>query len=593
MSNILNLIKNENESGPLVSQKAIFLTKKWNENIKKYKEKDKFAGIIYNFSEIKKMGIKIPSSGYNCFTYDHYISEVDENFNDNNNDNKIIYPNYDQMYNNRDINNYGQYQYNKGSAPMGDFMNVQKNENGVNKDFNNNDFNLNNFSNRNGDNFNNEVMTPFGNNKSMNRNINSIYNIDNNINNNNNNNYNGKEYFNNINNNNNFNNNQNNIQNNIYFNSNDPMLYKNTWTTRLNIYNKWIDEGKSGYNYNKLKEGIENILNEFDKIENMIRENNNNTKDILMEIKSDMDQTCLRYENLIKDKKIEGYKSAFDGNTKKYNFIKENLFNNNDNKEENKYLKRIKTFGDTMKKGFYSVENSVVNAGKTIKESTIKGYNYVKEKINKNEDKEKENKDNKDNMNKNLNEQNNQSGNIYNNNINNNRNIQNYNNNFNNQNYENNNNNNNQNCNNNYNNYINQNYNNQNYNYQNYNNQNCNNNYNNYNNINQNYNNQNNNNYNNNYRINNQNNNYNNQNNKNSNNQNYNNNFNNQNYNNNFNNRNDNNNNFNNNYRNDYNYQNYNHFNQNNYNEQNNYNNIHYQNNNFNNSNFNNYNNNY
>ena len=202
----------------------------------------------------------------------------------------MFYPNYDESFNNRDINNYGQYQNNNGTTPMGNFMNSQKNENGVNNGLNN-DLNSNNFSAGN-------INTP------LNRNSNSNFN----------NNYNEKEYSNNINNNNynnnfinnqnnNFNNN-NNYQNSIYFNSNDPMLYKNSWTIRLNIYNKWIDEGKSGYNYDKLKEGIENVLNELNKIENKIKENNNNTiKDILIKIKSDMDQTCLRYENLIKEKK--------------------------------------------------------------------------------------------------------------------------------------------------------------------------------------------------------------------------------------------------------------------------------------------------
>ena len=370
MTNILNLIKNEDKSGPLIIQKAVYLTKKWNEKIKKYpKNKGKFAGVIYNFSEIKKMGIKIPDSGYNCLTYDHYISDVDENFEGNNkdnlndNENKMLYPNYDERNNGKEIDNYRQFEYN-GISPIGE-----------------------NFK-------NNEVMTPFGsNNRPGNQNVNSIYNI-------NNDNHNGKELSNNINLND-FNSNNNIISNNnnytinnnfddsLYFNSNDPILYKNTWTTRLTIYNKWIDEGKLGYNSEKLKEGIQNILKENDRIENMIKENksnkNNNILDILTKVKSDMDQTCIRYDNLMKDKKIEEYKSAFEGNNKKYKYKKQ---------EDNKYWKGIQFLGEKMKQGFASVENSVINAGKTLKDSTIKGYNFVKDKIS-NNDKEKENKEDK------------------------------------------------------------------------------------------------------------------------------------------------------------------------------------------------------
>ena len=52
MFNILTLIKNNN-AGPLVQEKAIYLTKKWNDKYKKYPNKQ-FPGFSNNYSELKK-----------------------------------------------------------------------------------------------------------------------------------------------------------------------------------------------------------------------------------------------------------------------------------------------------------------------------------------------------------------------------------------------------------------------------------------------------------------------------------------------------------------------------------------------------------
>ena len=117
--------------------------------------------------------------------------------------------------------------------------------------------------------------------------------------------------------------------------------------------------------------------------------------------------------------------------------------NNEEKKDENKYVNQLKKFGGFMKK-------SIFTAGKVVKETSVKGYNYVKEKTL---DKKKEDDirddvwlnymDNID-SNRNMNNNNNGNNNNFNNyNQNNNNNFNNYNQN-NNNNYNQNNNFNNQ-----------------------------------------------------------------------------------------------------------------------------------------------------
>ena len=305
---------------------------------------------------------------------------------------------------------------------------------------------------------------------------------------------------------NNFNNNFNqginnfNNENNYIISPQNILSYKKSWSQELNLYNQLMSQGYSDYSKNKLKGGIKGILIELDKIESMLSNYKGPQEhQILLKLKSDMIQTCSRYEKYINQESYEHFYSAFEGNNRIYSFNKEKLFPDENKSEEkkedkeNRYFKNIKKFTGFVKK-------SITTVGKKVKDGTYKGYNFVKDKVSKNEDKSKEKKSNDkedneaainfmnnvDEITAKTNFQNNQNNFNSNNQINqnyitqNNNNNCNQNNNYCNQNnYNNNQNNNNYNNQNNYNNNQNNNYNNQN---------NYNNNQNNYNN-NQNYNN--------------------------------------------------------------------------------------------------------
>ena len=358
-------------------------------------------------------------------------------------------------------------------------LNNTNNQNYINNNINNQNYNANyinsNNFNNNFSNNNNNYISNFENNKNYNKNNNNYNNINHNFNNNFNNhnnfdnNFNFTNHFNNNNygNNNTFNNkidsnnnNYNNNQQNNYSDLKNPFVYKDTWTQNLELYNKWITEGNSCYEKKRLQDGIKNILNELEKIPYMLdyysRNKDNEGKNIILKIKSDMEQTCSRYESLVNNKKVDYFYSSFYGNNKNYSFKKEKLYlneeinsiysriNHNDNIEEpstkEKYKENLIKFGGFMKKG-------IINMGMAVKNSSIKGYNYVKEKMNDDKSKKKLNsKDEKgiwdnymnslDNYNKNPN---NSQNNNQNNNNKNNYNSQNNNknNNFNNRNNEN------------------------------------------------------------------------------------------------------------------------------------------------------------
>lgn len=76
-----------------------------------------------------------------------------------------------------------------------------------------------------------------------------------------------------------------------------------------------------------------------------------------------MEQTCYRYECLYQGKKVEKFKSAFDGNVKKYYFNKEDLLedSNIDNNvvEDDKKEKKMKRFGRAIKNGFLKVGQKI------------------------------------------------------------------------------------------------------------------------------------------------------------------------------------------------------------------------------------------
>ena len=145
----------------------------------------------------------------------------------------------------------------------------------------------------------------------------------------------------------------------------DPALFQNKWKEKISALNKWIKEGKASKNFDNLKQGISQILIGLDEIEeiilNCIKIGDEDGRVKVSNIKSDMEQTCYRFECLIQGKKVEKFKSAFDGNGKKYYFYKPNLLEENINmninviEQDQKKEKKMKKFGRAIKNGFKKV----------------------------------------------------------------------------------------------------------------------------------------------------------------------------------------------------------------------------------------------
>ena len=253
--------------------------------------------------------------------------------------------------------------------------------------------------------------TPLGNKNPLNvsnKKYNTIYNNgfksymdvkygDNNKNNNNNNNFNNSNNENNNkfnkleNRNNSYNQfNINNSLDNINDQNNPTFLYKHSWSLKIELYNKWIDNGSNIPNPEQLKLGIKNILYEFNKIESLLQKYNKEgdleSVGIILKLKSDMNQTCYRYERFINNQSYDKFYSAFNGNIQVYNFNKNFLLDYIDiNKEKNnKYVEGLKKFGGVMKNGLFT-------AGKAVKDSTVKGFNFVKEKVHRDKNNEQNN----------------------------------------------------------------------------------------------------------------------------------------------------------------------------------------------------------
>ena len=430
----LNLLKSETNAGVENQKKVIFLTKKW---------ANKFSGnqslSIFNeyFNFLKGNGIAFPPDSFVLKTYDKFVNydeiqsymKFNQDQNNDFNNNNINNSNQNFPFNNNPNNN------GKGTNTFDSFQ--QQNKNGFpqqsndgfpqqsndgfpqqnndgfpqqsndgfpqqnndgfpqqsNNGFpmqNNNDFPRNDNFNYNGS--NNAAMNNYSNNNNYNN-----FNFNNNDNfNNNNNNYN----FNNNNpyNNNNFggfSNNFNNSNNNYKFNNNNFPNYGNTntnmlidlWKTKIKTYNGYIDEGKYSYHAIKLKEGINEILNSISNIDNEMNECMNRGDDDgrnkLMNIKSDMEQTCFRYECLKNDKKVDKFQSAFDGNSKRYFFDRNGIFKEKEYipyskvEQENPVLSGLEEFGNKLKDGAFFVGNK-------IKDAAVGGYDYVKDKFNSN-----------------------------------------------------------------------------------------------------------------------------------------------------------------------------------------------------------------
>ena len=158
----------------------------------------------------------------------------------------------------------------------------------------------------------------------------------------------------------------------------DPALFQNKWKEKISALNKWIKEGKASKNFDNLKQGISQILIGLDEIEeiilNCIKIGDEDGRVKVSNIKSDMEQTCYRFECLIQGKKVEKFKSAFDGNGKKYYFYKPNLLEENINmninviEQDQKKEKKMKKFGRDIKNGFKKVGQKLGKSKSKYKE---------------------------------------------------------------------------------------------------------------------------------------------------------------------------------------------------------------------------------
>ena len=447
----INLLKSETNAGLENQKKVIYLTQKW---AKKFNGNKNLSIFLDNYNLLKNNGIIFPPGNYIMNTYDKFINKIEienykksQNKNESNTENEFsIFKQSNDGINNNKNNNTN----NNNNNNYNDKNNNNINNNYQNSDFNynngGNNFNQNNNFNNNNYNCNNNYNQNFMNNSNFNNNQEEIKNPFeddsdnsyqmNNYQQNNFKNYNPNDLeYKNPYDNNNYNGNNNTSNNNNYVNNNlDIQMLVDVWKSKIKAYNRYIDEGKFNSNSINLKDGINDILNNMPSIDDKIKEcfesNNEEGRRNLSHIKFDMEQTCFRYQCLQNDKNLDNFYSAFDGNSKRYFFVKNSLFKenkqikknipNNDVEKENKVLTGLEKFGHSLKDGAFFV-------GKKIKNAAVGGYGYVKDKLS--DDKESSNK------NYNNNSKYNSSGSNYNNNNN-----FNSNNNYNNSNYNNNNN---------------------------------------------------------------------------------------------------------------------------------------------------------
>ena len=400
LDTFINLLKSETKAGLENQKKVIYLTQKW---AKKFYGNQNLSIFFQKYNFLKSNGIVFPPDTFIMNTYDKFVIKNDilisnnnqnqnqnakddndfsifnqnndtehinnqnqNNFNNNFNNN-LNYNNFSNIGNNNDqnkFNNYKNNNYNNFNQNNNNFNNNSYNNNNFNNNnFNNNNFN-NNFNNRNN---NEEIRNPFEDNSFNDNNNNNNYNNNNyqmnigqnngfqggnndsfpmgnynncpgnnNYNNQNNNPYNPYEnksnnpYNHNFNSNNNFNN---------YSSNSDNILLVNIWKNKIKTLNEYIDEGKFCFHKEKLKEGLQDILNNISEIDNkisqcMARGDDDGRRNFSF-IKFDMEQTCYRYQCLKNDQKCDKFNSAFDGNSRKYFFDRENLF------KEKKYSLKI------------------------------------------------------------------------------------------------------------------------------------------------------------------------------------------------------------------------------------------------------------
>ena len=163
------------------------------------------------------------------------------------------------------------------------------------------------------------------------------------------------------------------------------MMMTELWRDKLSTLNAYIDEGKFTFHSTPLRSGIKEILETLPNVSNTIEEcmanRDNEGRQNLLKVKADMEQTCYRYECMNQSRKVEPFRSAFDGNNKNYFFNKKTLFEekeyipySNAEKEEHRYRTGFSLIG-------HAVKDSLISFGKAVKKTTVTGYNYVKEKL--------------------------------------------------------------------------------------------------------------------------------------------------------------------------------------------------------------------
>ena len=95
----------------------------------------------------------------------------------------------------------------------------------------------------------------------------------------------------------------------------------------------------------------------------------------MFNIKNDMQETIFRYDCLMKNKRVEPFFSAFDGNSRSYEYNPNTFYNGSAYVPYNNYeeVKKVSTVE--------KIKKSIINIGNAIKEKSLDGYDYIKEKI--------------------------------------------------------------------------------------------------------------------------------------------------------------------------------------------------------------------
>jgi len=399
MKNVFNLLRRSSGSSPDVQKKGIFLTKKWNEKANEYPNEN-FIGFVHNYDELINMGITLPPPGFKMYTYEQYISQYEANIIKSKSENNSYLIN-----NNYNINLNNNYNYNNYNSSNNNNNNIFENQNNLYNKVQsmNNNINFNNLNNnKNCENDNDfsifqnddEKENPFNELNDKNKakfpdnfqhdfsDVKSNEIIDkpnpenNKINPNNINFEDSKE-------------NKNKtypIYNNNKFNSNSGKN-NNNFIQNYNI--NPIGENYINYEQNMGVPPLNNDVNNTDNNDLYcapLMNNNSPFQTPLNSKSNNYNNYNTIYNNGFKNNNRFNNNNNNDNYDYNYSFNYNNNNKKNDeknyNKEPNKYIKGMEKVGGMMKKGIF-------NMGKAVKNSTIKGYNFIKNKVE-NKSKEEE-----------------------------------------------------------------------------------------------------------------------------------------------------------------------------------------------------------